>query len=69
MCPVVTSTLMTNSMLAVLDRRQCPATSRNQAQPGADPGGIGAIAPPLKPTKVTFFTMISYNLERHLTAN
>jgi len=31
-------------------------------------GAIGASAP-LKPTKVTFFTMIFYNLERHLTAS
>jgi len=30
--------------------------------------GGGAIAPP-KTTKVTFFTMILYNSERHLTAN
>ena len=40
-----------------------------QLCPGADPGGaIGAIAL-LKPTEVTFFTMILYNSERHLTAN
>jgi len=35
---------------------------------GGSRGAIGAIAP-LKPTKVTFFTMILYNSERHFTAN
>ena len=34
---------------------------------GVDPGR--AIVLPLKPTKVTFFTMILYNSERHLTAS
>jgi len=39
-------------------------------QPGEDPReGEWGDLPPLKPTKVTFFTMILYNLERHLTAN
>ena len=32
-------------------------------------GDRGAIAPPLKPTKVNFFAMLLYNSERHLTAN
>ena len=31
-------------------------------------GGDWGYRPPLKPTKVTFFTMILYNSERHLTA-
>jgi len=31
---------------------------------GVDPGG--AIAPPLKPTKATFFTMIFYNSENSI---
>jgi len=36
-------------------------------EPGADPGeAIGVIAPPLKPTKVTLFTMILYNLENSI---
>jgi len=37
--------------------------------PEADPGEVIGAITPLKPTKVTFFTMILYNSERHLTAN
>jgi len=36
-------------------------------RPEADPGvAIGAIASPKKPTKVTFFTMIVYNLDNSI---
>jgi len=43
--------------------------SRPICYQGRVQGGDRSNLPPLKPTKVTFITMILYNSERHLTAN
>jgi len=43
-------------------------TPYTDVEQGRIQGATGAIAP-LKLMKVTFFTMIFYNPERHLTAN